>query len=128
MTSHCHSQDTWEPPRGRYNEDEDEEQEDEEDDDDDDAAEEVEDEVDRDVGDDERETAGNSWDKNMEEGNEVNGADGLQDLQYFPNFYHLLRSLDSGKNNNRPLVHIIQIISSQTALIIISIVYLLLWN
>lgn len=125
MTSHCHSQDTWEPPRGRYNEDEDEEQEDEEDDDDD-AAEEVEDEVDRDVGDDERETAGNSWDKNMEEGNEVNGADGLQDLQYFPNFYHLLRSLDSGKNNNRPLVHIIQIISSQTALIIISIVYLLL--
>lgn len=124
MTSHCHSQDTWEPPRGRYNEDEDEEQEDEEDDDDD-AAEEVEDEVDRDVGDDERETAGNSWDKNMEEGNEVNGADGLQDLQYFPNFYHLLRSLDSGKNNNRPLVHIIQIISSQTALIIISIVYLL---
>lgn len=127
MTSHCHSQDTWEPPRGRYNEDEDEEQEDEEDDDDD-AAEEVEDEVDRDVGDDERETAGNSWDKNMEEGNEVNGADGLQDLQYFPNFYHLLRSLDSGKNNNRPLVHIIQIISSQTALIIISIVYLLPWN
>lgn len=127
MTSRCHSQDTWEPPRGRYNEDEDEEQEDEEDDDDD-AAEEVEDEVDRDVGDDERETAGNSWDKNMEEGNEVNGADGLQDLQYFPNFYHLLRSLDSGKNNNRPLVHVIQIISSQTALIIISIVYLLPWN
>lgn len=82
--------------------------------------------MDRDVGDDERKTAGNSWDKNMEEGNEVNGGDGLQDLQYFPNFYHLLRSLDSGKNDNRPFVPIVQIISSQSALIIISFVYLLL--
>lgn len=96
-TDNCHFQDTWEPPRGRYNEDEDEEGEDNDE-------EEVEDEVDRDVGDDEKETAGTSWDKNMEEGNEVNGGDGLQDLQYFPNFYHLLRSLDSGQNHNRPLV------------------------
>lgn len=66
----------------------------------------MEDEVDRDVGEDERETAGNSWDKNMEQGNEVNGGDGLQDLQYFPNFYHLLRSLDSGKNKSRALTHL----------------------
>ncbi|CAF99835.1 unnamed protein product, partial [Tetraodon nigroviridis] len=84
--------DTWEPPRGRYNEDEDEGQEEDE------EEEEVEDEVDRDVGEDERETAGNSWDKNMQQGNEVNGGDGLQDLQYFPNFYHLLRSLDSERD------------------------------
>lgn len=53
--------------------------------------------MERDVEDEERDTAGNSWDKDTEEGNEVNGGDGLQDLQYFPNFYHLLRSLDSGR-------------------------------
>ncbi|XP_045073722.1 secretogranin-3 isoform X3 [Coregonus clupeaformis] len=29
------------------------------------------------------------------EGNELSPEDGLQDLQYFPNFYHLLKSLDS---------------------------------
>lgn len=85
-------QDAWEPPRGRYNEDEEQEGDGEEEDDDG----EVEDDVERDVEDDERDTAGNSWDKDTEEGNEVNGGDGLQDLQYFPNFYHLLRSLDSG--------------------------------
>lgn len=87
----------WEPPRGRYNEDEDQEGDGEEEEEDDDDDEEVEDEVERDVEDDERDPAGNSWDKDMEEGNEVNGGDGLQDLQYFPNFYHLLRSLDSGR-------------------------------
>lgn len=41
----------------------------------------------------------NTWDKDPEEGNEVSPGDGLQDLQYFPNFYRLLRSLDSGKNS-----------------------------
>lgn len=62
--------------------------------------------MERDVEDDERDAAGNSWDKDMEEGNEVNGGDGLQDLQYFPNFYHLLRSLDSGRTQqNRRLHH-----------------------
>lgn len=80
--------DAWEPPRRRYN-DEDEDGGADED--------EIEDEADRDV-DDEGDTADNSWDKDAEEGNEVNPADGLQDLQYFPNFYRLLRSLDSGKN------------------------------
>ncbi|XP_056875167.1 secretogranin-3 [Takifugu flavidus] len=86
--------DAWEPPRGRYNEDEEQEGDGEEEDDD----EEVEDDVERDVEDDERDTAGNSWDKDTEEGNEVNGGDGLKDLQYFPNFYHLLRSLDSDQD------------------------------
>lgn len=53
---------------------------------------------------DEGDTADNSWDKDAEGGNEVNPADGLQDLQYFPNFYRLLRSLDSGKKQkNRSL-------------------------
>uniref|UniRef100_A0A672GIN3 Secretogranin-3 n=1 Tax=Salarias fasciatus TaxID=181472 RepID=A0A672GIN3_SALFA len=33
-----------------------------------------------------------------DEGNEVSPEDGLQDLQYFPNFYRLLRSLDSEKD------------------------------
>uniref|UniRef100_H3CVV7 Secretogranin-3 n=1 Tax=Tetraodon nigroviridis TaxID=99883 RepID=H3CVV7_TETNG len=46
-------------------------------------------------------TTGNSWDKNMQQGNEVNGGDGLQDLQYFPNFYHLLRSLDSAERDTQ---------------------------
>lgn len=35
-----------------------------------------------------------------EEGNELNPEDGLQDLQYFPNFYRLLKSLDSGNETN----------------------------
>ncbi|XP_028257714.1 secretogranin-3 [Parambassis ranga] len=74
--------DSWEPLRRRYSDDE----EDEEEDDD-----ETGDETDRDVED----TAGNTWDKDTEGGNEVSPRDGLQDLQYFPNFYRLLRSLDS---------------------------------
>lgn len=78
--------DTWEPPRRRYN---DEEEEEDEDDD--------EDEVERDA--EERGDApDDAWDKNTEEGNEVSPEDGLQDLQYFPNFYRLLRSLDSEKD------------------------------
>lgn len=81
--------DAWEPPSRRYNdEDEDEEEEADED--------EIEDEADRDA-----EAEGDttdSWDKDAEEGNEVNPADGLQDLQYFPNFYRLLSSLDSGES------------------------------
>lgn len=54
--------------------------------------------MDRDV----EEDVDNSWDKEKEEGNEVNPEDGLQDLQYFPNFYRLLKSLDSGENSNHP--------------------------
>lgn len=50
----------------------------------------------------EEDTAPNTWDKDTEEGNEVSPEDGLQDLQYFPNFYRLLRSLDSGENTNTP--------------------------
>lgn len=47
----------------------------------------------------------NTWEKDPEEGNEVSPpGDGLQDLQYFPNFYRLLRSLDSGKNSGSPEV------------------------
>ncbi|XP_029354932.1 secretogranin-3 isoform X2 [Echeneis naucrates] len=79
-------QDTWEPPRHRYNEDE----EDEEDDND-----EIEDEVERDV---EEDGGDITWDKDTEGGNEVSPEDGLQDLQYFPNFYRLLRSLNSDQD------------------------------
>lgn len=86
QTKRWNFQDTWEPPRRQYNADE----EDEEEDDD-----EIEDEVDRDVED----GGDNTWGKDPEEGNEVSPGDGLQDLQYFPNFYRLLRSLDSGKNS-----------------------------
>ncbi|XP_026175914.1 secretogranin-3 isoform X2 [Mastacembelus armatus] len=76
---------SWEPLRRRYNEDEnDEEEEDDE----------VEEEVDRDA-EEESDTANNTWDKDTQEGNEVSPEDGLQDLQYFPNFYRLLRSLNS---------------------------------
>ncbi|XP_070686404.1 secretogranin-3 isoform X2 [Pempheris klunzingeri] len=81
--------DTWEPPRRSYNEDE----EDEEDDGD-----ETEDEVDRDAEEDGGDRGDNTWDKDTEEGNEVSPEDGLQDLQYFPNFYRLLRSLDSDQD------------------------------
>ncbi|XP_042348162.1 secretogranin-3 isoform X1 [Plectropomus leopardus] len=81
------NKDTWEPPRRRYNEDEDDEEENDE---------EIEDEVDRDVEEDGSDTADNTWDK--DEGNEVSPEDGLQDLQYFPNFYRLLRSLDSDQD------------------------------
>ncbi|XP_020496875.1 secretogranin-3 isoform X2 [Labrus bergylta] len=77
--------DTWEPPRRRYNDEEEEEENDDV----------VEDEVDRDAEEEEGDTGDNTWDKDTEEGNEVRPEDGLQDLQYFPNFYRLLRSLDS---------------------------------
>ncbi|KAM9366384.1 secretogranin-3 [Symphorus nematophorus] len=82
--------DTWEPPRRRYN---DEDEDDEEEDDD-----EIEDEVDRDADEEGGDTADNTWDRDTEEGNEVSPEDGLQDLQYFPNFYRLLRSLDSDQD------------------------------
>ncbi|XP_033487532.1 secretogranin-3 isoform X1 [Epinephelus lanceolatus] len=81
------NRDSWGPPRRRYNEDE----EDEEENDDD-----TEDEVDRDAEEEGGDTADNNWDK--EEGNEVSPEDGLKDLQYFPNFYRLLRSLDSDQD------------------------------
>lgn len=54
--------------------------------------------MDRDAEEEGGDTADNNWDK--EEGNEVSPEDGLKDLQYFPNFYRLLRSLDSGKNTH----------------------------
>ncbi|XP_044049901.1 secretogranin-3 [Siniperca chuatsi] len=81
--------DTWEQPRRRYNEDEETEEEDDD---------EIEDEVDRDAEEEVGDTADNIWDKDTEEGNEVRPEDGLQDLQYFPNFYRLLRSLDSDQD------------------------------
>ncbi|XP_053178579.1 secretogranin-3 [Scomber japonicus] len=81
--------DTWEQPNRRYNDDEEEEE---------GFADEVEDEVDRDAEEDRDDTADNTWDKDTEEGNEVSPDDGLQDLQYFPNFYHLLRSLNSDED------------------------------
>lgn len=89
ITKNWHFQDTWEPPRRRYN-DEDEGEDDDE----------IEDEVDRDAEEEGGDTADITWDKDAEEGNEVSPEDGLQDLQYFPNFYRLLRSLDSGKNTH----------------------------
>lgn len=56
--------------------------------------------MDRDAEEEEAgDTADNTWDRDTEEGNEVSPGDGLQDLQYFPNFYRLLRSLDSGKTS-----------------------------
>ncbi|XP_075934162.1 secretogranin-3 [Anarhichas minor] len=79
--------DTWEPPRRRYNEDDEEENDDM-----------VEDEVDRDAEEEGGDKAAGTWDKDTEEGNEVSPEDGLQDLQYFPNFYRLLKSLDSDQD------------------------------
>ncbi|XP_012706619.2 secretogranin-3 [Fundulus heteroclitus] len=81
--------DAWEPPRRRYNEDDEEEEVNDDD--------EIVDKVDRDAEQD-VDGADNSWDKDKEEGNEVNPEDGLQDLQYFPNFYRLLKSLDSDQD------------------------------
>lgn len=78
--------DVWEPPRRRYNVEEDEEEDNNDD--------EIEDEVDRDADED----VENTWDKDADEGNEVSPEDGLQDLQYFPNFYRLLKSLDSDQD------------------------------
>uniref|UniRef100_A0A4W5PBP1 Secretogranin-3 n=1 Tax=Hucho hucho TaxID=62062 RepID=A0A4W5PBP1_9TELE len=63
-------------------------------------------------------TVDNTWDKESEgegeeeersegerdEGNELSPEDGLQDLQYFPNFYRLLKSLDS--DPSRPVPYI----------------------
>ncbi|XP_039650637.1 secretogranin-3 isoform X1 [Perca fluviatilis] len=83
------NKDKWEPPSRRYNKDEDD---DEENDD------EIEDEVDRDAEEEGGDTATTTWDKDAEEGNEVRPEDGLQDLQYFPNFYRLLSSLDSDQD------------------------------
>lgn len=42
--------------------------------------------------------ADDSWDAESDgnDRNELNPEDGLQDLQFFPNFYRLLKSLDSG--------------------------------
>ncbi|XP_062265232.1 secretogranin-3 isoform X2 [Platichthys flesus] len=82
--------DTWEPPRRRYNDDEEDEAEDED---------EIEDEVDRDVEEDGADAADGALDKDAAGGNEVSPEDGLQDLQYFPNFYRLLRSLNSEKDS-----------------------------
>ncbi|XP_069029647.1 secretogranin-3 [Embiotoca jacksoni] len=81
--------DTWEPPRRRYNKDEEDGEE---------GDDEIEDEVDRDAEEEEGNAADNAWDKDTEEGNEVSPEDGLQDLQYFPNFYRLLKSLDSDQD------------------------------
>lgn len=82
-------QDAWEQPSRRYNEDEEDEEE---------EGDQIEDEVDRDAEEEGDDTAGKAWDKDAEEGNEVSPDDGLQDLQYFPNFYRLLRSLNSGRD------------------------------
>uniref|UniRef100_A0A672H1F2 Secretogranin-3 n=1 Tax=Salarias fasciatus TaxID=181472 RepID=A0A672H1F2_SALFA len=87
ITKNAKINEVEDPPRRRYN---DEEEEDEDDD-------EIEDEIERDA--EERgDAADDTWDKDTEEGNEVSPEDGLQDLQYFPNFYRLLRSLDSEKD------------------------------
>ncbi|XP_061133226.1 secretogranin-3 isoform X1 [Syngnathus typhle] len=76
------TQNKWEQPSRRYNDD----------------ADEIMDEVDRDA-EDEDETIDNTWDKDdAEDDNEVSPEDGLQDLQYFPNFYRLLRSLNSDQD------------------------------
>ncbi|XP_074476170.1 secretogranin-3 isoform X1 [Sebastes fasciatus] len=86
------NKDTWEPPRRSYKEDEEDEEEENDD--------ENEDEVDRDVEEEDGgKTDANTWDKDTEEGNEVSPEDGLQDLQYFPNFYRLLKSLDSDQDS-----------------------------
>uniref|UniRef100_A0AAQ4PNW1 Secretogranin-3 n=1 Tax=Gasterosteus aculeatus aculeatus TaxID=481459 RepID=A0AAQ4PNW1_GASAC len=55
-------------------------------------------EVDRDAEEEGGDTAAKTWDKDTQDGNEVSPEDGLQDLQYFPNFYRLLRSLDSDQD------------------------------
>ncbi|XP_029986781.1 secretogranin-3 isoform X2 [Sphaeramia orbicularis] len=72
----------WDSPQRRYNADEGDEEE------------EAEDEADA----EEDDTADHMWDRDTQEVNEVNPEDGLQDLQYFPNFYRLLRSLDSERD------------------------------
>ncbi|XP_051919691.1 secretogranin-3 isoform X3 [Hippocampus zosterae] len=85
-TQAANLQDKWEKPRRRYDDEEEEEDD------------EVMDNVDRDAEDDD-ETLVNTWGKDdAEDDNEVNPEDGLQDLQYFPNFYRLLRSLNSDQD------------------------------
>lgn len=49
---------------------------------------------------DAEEDGDNIWDRDADDGNEVSPEDGLQDLQYFPNFYRLLKSLNSGTKTN----------------------------
>ncbi|XP_011486775.1 secretogranin-3 isoform X1 [Oryzias latipes] len=80
---------TWEPPKRRYNEKEEDAAEADDED--------VEDEVEREAEEDVNE-AGDTWEKGTEDGNEVSPEDGLQDLQYFPNFYRLLKSLNLEKD------------------------------
>lgn len=83
------SMDMSKSPSRQYNEDEDKEK--------------LIDDVDRDVDGEREDTVDNTWDRDgkekdegePEKGNELSPEDGLQDLQYFPNFYRLLRSLDS---------------------------------
>lgn len=57
--------------------------------------------MDRDAEEEGDDTADKTWDRDAEGGNEVSPKDGLQDLQYFPNFYNLLKSLDSGKQRQK---------------------------
>ncbi|XP_034050262.1 secretogranin-3 isoform X2 [Thalassophryne amazonica] len=82
--------DTWPSARRHYSDDDEDEDEDEEEVEEN----ETEDEVERDAEDEGDDTL----DRDTEEGNEVRTEDGLQDLQYFPNFYRLLRSLDSDRD------------------------------
>ncbi|KAM8894403.1 secretogranin-3 [Spinachia spinachia] len=81
------NKDPWEPPRHSYNKDDEDEDENND-----------EDEVDRHAEEEGANTAAKTWDKDTRDGNEVSPEDGLQDLQYFPNFYRLLRSLDSDQD------------------------------
>lgn len=79
---------TWETsPSRRFNDDEEDEDEDVEE-----GGEEVERGADK--ADD---TVDDTWERETG-GNEVSPNDGLQDLQYFPNFYRLLRSLDAERD------------------------------
>ncbi|KAM4602397.1 secretogranin-3 isoform 2-T2 [Polymixia lowei] len=82
--------DTSDSRRHRYEEEGEDEEEGDED--------QSEDNLDRDVEGEGDDTVDNTWDRDGEEGNEVSPEDGLQDLQYFPNFYRLLRSLDSDQD------------------------------
>ncbi|XP_071757604.1 secretogranin-3 [Centroberyx gerrardi] len=77
-------------PRRRYNGEEEDDVEEDED--------QIEDNADRDAEGEGGDAADNTWDRDTEEGNEVSPEDGLQDLQYFPNFYRLLKSLDSDQD------------------------------
>ncbi|KAL1007549.1 hypothetical protein UPYG_G00088220 [Umbra pygmaea] len=94
--------DANESPNRRYDEEVDDDDEEEEQ-----TA--VEDDVDREAAGEGDDTVENNWEQDgegeedeerrslgeVDEANELNPVDGLQDLQYFPNFYRLLKSLDS---------------------------------